>query len=360
MCVYLMDAQTKVPAFSLQWHITAKCDQRCKHCYMYDSPSYKSEIDNELSFDECKSIINDFMLTLKKWSRKGAIFFTGGDPLLRDDFFDILKYANSKGIYPIGIAGNSYHLEIGTALKLKEYGVTMYQISLDGMKKTHDSHRKAGSFDDAVRGYRVLKESGISPMCMFTLSRLNKDDLIDVIRLAAELELAGFDFDRLVRAGSAKGLGDDMIPPLEYRELLLSVNEEYRRLKSLGCKTQFGYKDNLWRLILKDKDLSSDQALVPQGFELKRGCLIGLSGLAVLSDGNVMACRRLSVIIGKLPEQRISEIFKNSAKLAEFRNVEKIDKCGLCENLDMCSGCRAVAYGYSGGNYFSKDPGCWL
>lgn len=359
MCVCLIDSKTCQPTFFLQWHITAKCDQKCKHCYMYDSLFYKSEVQNELSLSDCKSIVDDFLYTLGSISRKGSIYFTGGDPLLREDFFDILKYTSNKNIFPIGIAGNSYHLDLNIALKLKKYGVTMYQISLDGLEETHDYFRKPGSFNDALRGYDVLKKAEISAMCMFTVSKRNMKDLIPVIRMAAEIGIAGFDFDRLVPVGSASDLKEQIIDPLEYKELLLEVNAEYKKLRKKGCKTQFGYKDNLWGLVLKERDLILTQTLVPHGYGLKRGCLIGEAGLAVLADGSVMACRRLPVIVGKLPQQTIEEVFYESPVLNELRNTDKLDKCKSCINLHSCKGCRAIAYGFYE-NYFSQDPGCWL
>lgn len=360
MCVCLKDAKSNKLTFSLQWHITAKCGQRCRHCYMYESEFYNSEIENELSLDDCKLIVDDYVQTLKSQSKKGSLVFTGGDPLLREDFWDLLYYASNKEIELMGIAGNSYCLTPETAKRLRQYGITMYQISLDGMKDTHDSLRMPGSFENTLKGYEVLKNAGISPMCMFTLSKYNMKDLLDVIRLCAELELAGFDFDRMIPTGNASDLKKEMIDPYEYRELLISVNEEYKKLRQKGCKTLFGYKDNLWGLVLNNEDLTVQHSLIPEGFELTRGCLIGLAGIAVLADGTVLACRRLPVKVGKLPEQSISSVFEKSQKLNEMRNFNNIDKCGLCENSGTCRGCRAIAYSCSNNNYFARDPGCWL
>ncbi|HOM02447.1 MAG TPA: radical SAM protein [Acetivibrio sp.] len=357
MCVCLIDQKTGQPIFSLQWHITAKCDQKCKHCYMYESPFYKSERENELLLSDCKAIIDDFLDTVGH--RKGGICFTGGDPLLRNDFFDILEYTAGKNIFPLGIAGNSYHLDFETALRLKKYGVIMYQISLDGLKETHDYFRKPGSFDDALRAYKVLKKAGILSMCMFTLSRKNMNQLIDVIRLVAEIGLDGFDFDRIVPVGSAKDMKEEIIDPFEYREFLLEVDNEYKKLRAKGCRTQFGYKDNLWGLVLDKETLISTQNLVPEGYSLKRGCLIGKAGLCILADGSAMACRRLPVIVGKLPKQRIREIFYESPVLNELKRNDRLSKCSSCSNLENCRGCRAVAYAFFG-DYFGEDPGCWL
>jgi len=327
---------------------------------MYDSEFYNSEIENELSLEDCKLIVDDYVHTLKSWSKKGGITFTGGDPLLREDFWDLLYYTGNKQIDYMGIAGNSYCLTVETAKTLKKNGVSMYQISLDGMKDTHDSLRMPGSFEDTIRGYEVLKEAGISPMCMFTLSKYNMNELLDVIRLCAELGLAGFDFDRMIPTGNAADLKEEIIDPNEYRELLIIVNDEYNKLRKKGYKTLFGFKDNLWGLVLRKEDLMEHHSLIPDGLELTRGCLIGLAGISVLADGTVLACRRLPVKVGTLPEQSISNVFIKSNKLNEMRNFSNIEKCGLCKNADICRGCRAIAYSCSNNNYFAEDPGCWL
>jgi len=108
--------------------------------------------------------------------------------------------------------------------------------------------------------------------------------------------------------------------------LLLEVDNEYKKLRAKGCRTQFGYKDNLWGLLLDNETLISTQKL------------------CILADGSVMACRRLPVVIGKLPEQRIREIFFESPALNELKRSDRLSKCSSCVNLENCGGCRAIAY----------------
>ena len=127
--------------FTLQWHITAKCHQRCKHCYMYDEPTYRSEIQNSLSIMDCFEVVDHFLSMVNRLTEdcrqfgtvvKPRILFTGGDPLLRDDFFEILEYANRKYI-STGIMGNPEKVTAEVATRLKALGVNSYQISIDGM-----------------------------------------------------------------------------------------------------------------------------------------------------------------------------------------------------------------------------------
>ncbi|CAD6492420.1 MAG: Coenzyme PQQ synthesis protein E [Candidatus Argoarchaeum ethanivorans] len=342
--------------FTLQWHLTAKCDQHCKHCYMYDSPTYEQEVRNELKYETCLNIIDDFSNAIDHWGISGRINFTGGDPLLKERVFDIIEYARRKSI-AVGILGNPNHLDYKTAKKLKDLGVIRYQISIDGMEETHDSlRRKKGAFEDAIRAINVLNDVGIPSVVMFTLSKINANELIDVIRLVAKEGVSIFDFARMVPIGSSMKLKEQMLSPQEYRALLLRVLEEYKRLQENGTKTHYGRKENLWTLLYHELGLIKP---LPKDKEtIYPGCAIGCSILTILADGTVLACRRLPLAIGNVPNQSIREIFIHSKEHNRMRQVEGMKKCGRCELLQFCRGCPAVAYGVHG-DYMAEDPQCW-
>lgn len=318
---------------------------------MYGSPTYESEKKNELSFNECTEVLDDFVKTSEKLNATPVINFSGGDPLLRHDFFDLLKECKNRNIQS-GILGNPYLINKKTAKELKKLGIKDYQISIDGMEKTHDFFRKKNSFKDSIRAFKILKENQIKTVCMFTLSKQNAQDLIPLIQYIKN-KVDIFDFSRLVPTGNGKQLRGQLFKPLEYRNFLLNVLEEYRKLEG-KTTTIFGRKDHLWTLLYHELGL-----FYPKKTGLiEAGCSMGIKHLSILSDGQVMACRRLPLVIGKVPEESLLEIFLNSKKLNEIRQVEKMEKCGNCNLLDYCRGCPAVAYAISG-SYYSPDPQCW-
>ncbi|MHA1228574.1 MAG: radical SAM protein [Candidatus Hodarchaeales archaeon] len=342
--------------FILQWHITAKCDQKCMHCYLRDSPTYQEELKNELAFEDCIKIIDDFTVTFRRWGMPIRINFTGGDPLLRKDIFDIMRYAQKKGI-AIGILGNPNHLDYRTARRLKNLGVFRYQISIDGLHETHDNLRgKKGLFDKSIETIHILEDVGIPSVVMFTLSRVNANELIKVIRIVAEEGASIFDFARLVPTGAGGQLRNQILEAKEYRRLLLEVLEEYKRLKDLGYRTHFGRKDHLWKLLYKElgllKPLPKDKETV------YGGCGIGNSVLSVLADGTVYPCRRLPIKIGKLPNESIRKIFINSPELNKMRDIGSMRKCKDCDLVQFCRGCPAVSYSVYG-DHNAPDPQCW-
>lgn len=342
------------PTLALQWHVTAKCDQRCKHCYMYDSETYNSEIVNELNYSDCIKILNDYKMTIEQWGVEGRISFTGGDPLLRSDFLKLLEYTKNIGIF-VTILGNPHHLDYTMAKRLKELGVKAYQVSLDGMEATHDKLRSEGNFRATLQAINIMKETGLYSEVMFTLSKLNAKDLFKVIKLVAELGVNAFTFDRLVPVGSGATLKNEMFSPKEYRNLLLEVHREYTKLNREGAKTTFVLKDPLWLLLYDELGLLIGKPI--DNSIIYGGCVIG-TALAILADGTVLACRRMPLKIGKVPEQSLRDIFIESESLNAFRNLSNYQKCSKCNLLQFCRGCRAVAHGITR-NYFAPDPQCW-
>ncbi|MFH1246777.1 MAG: radical SAM protein [Candidatus Micrarchaeota archaeon] len=340
--------------FTLQWHLTAECDQRCKHCYMYDEPTYASELRNALSTKAVFQVIDDFTATIKQWGLNGRINFTGGDPLLRFDFFEILKYASQKGLL-LGILGNPFHINEATALELKELGVKKYQISIDGMEKTHDAIRRPGSFKESIRALRVLKKAGIQTDVMFSLTKANMNELQAVIDLVAREGIDQFAFARVAAVGSGKNFRELMPTPAEYRKFLLKTLKHYQQLEAQGVHTQFIRKDNLWQLLYDELELLPKLPLDNE--TIYGGCAVGIASLCILADGTVYACRRFPSPVGKVPDQKIKDIFLGE-KLDFYRSTEKFKKCSNCNLLQICRGCPAVAYGISS-DFYAADPQCW-
>lgn len=339
--------------FPLQWHLTVKCDQHCEFCYMYDSPTYESEKKNELSVKECKKIIDKYKDFTDEWSMKPRISFTGGDPLLKEGFFKILSYCKEKNI-PTAILGNPYHLDRETISELENNNLRRYQLSIDGLKEIHDSFRKEGSFEETLRGLRLLKKSRILSAVMFTISKKNKDEIFDVIDLAVKEGVNIFDFARFVPAGTGEDKGEDVLEPEEYRKILYKILEKYLKLKRNGVKTTFGRKEPLWYLLYKDLGLLRPYKDTSKNYT---GCSLGRH-LAILADGTIQSCRRVGDEVGKMPEDGFEEILLNSKDYQRNINVENYKKCKDCEISPFCRGCRAVSKGFDG-KIFTEDPSCW-
>ncbi len=341
--------------FELQWHITAKCELKCKHCYIYNDETYMSEIINELSLKECEGVMDDLVEMCKTLKVKPRIAFTGGDPLLRNDFFDLLSLALERNI-EIAILGNSYGLNENTVKKIKHYNPMYCQLSLDGLEKKHDSIRKEGCFNDIVRAIKLLKENEIPVNICMTLSRYNMGDIIPLMDYVNELKVDTFTFARFSPTGEGEKNKEWLISPNDYRNLLVDIDSKITELKESNAFTKYGKKCYLFSALLNYE--SGDIKLPPKDGKIYFGCSIGIHGMIILADGKVNACRRFPSEIGDIKKSKLLDIFLNSPKLNEYRGVDKLEKCSKCELMQICRGCPAIAYS-TYGRWNAPDPQCW-
>lgn len=345
--------------FLIQWHITDNCEERCRHCYIYDGKKSIRRRE-ELSFSECLGVLDDILETVTgKFGIKVGINFTGGDPLLRRDFFDLVGAAKSRGVL-IGILGNPHLITDEIAKELKSAGIVSYQLSIDGSKNTHDQIRSHGSYKRTVSAIQTLVKNGVRVHIMATIGKYNVTDLESIVGLCLQTRVRLFAFDLFVP--NNPGEISQILNPQEVRALLFhyqQMAEAVPREKLILAK-----KNNLFTLLEEDLGIESD--LVCQSRTtavIEAGCSIGISTMSILPDGTVYPCRRLPIAVGKFPEQNMEEIFFQEGNDLDLmrqltKHEGKMEKCSKCNLFYVCRGCRGMAYAVTG-NYFSPDPACW-
>lgn len=124
----------------------------------------------------------------------------------------------------------------------------------------------------------------------------------------------------------------------------------------MGINTLYGKKCYLFSSLLNYEQGKLE--LPPKDDRIYFGCSLGIHGLIILANGVVQACRRIPSVVGKVPEQKLIDIFIKSPEINEFRKVENLQKCSKCELLQVCRGCPAVSYGVYG-DWTVPDPQCW-
>lgn len=333
--------------FAFQWHITDKCDQRCEHCYIF-SEGHPNLI--EMSLGKMEQVLAQCEDMCRKMKRKPYFYITGGDPILHKDFWRILSLLKEKEV-PFTILGNPFHLTDAVCARLKSLGCEKYQLSIDGMKTTHDAIRKPGSFDSTIDKIEVLKRNGIRVAVMTTVSGMNISEISDIIDLVVEKGVDVFAFGRYCPTSEEKST---QISPLEYRAFLDTVWRKFEEYKD--SSTIFNLKDHLWTLFLYEKGLFR----IPEDADencIYDGCHCGDCHFTILPDGNVMACRRFDSVVGNLFGTSIYELWKGK-EMEHYRQYDKFEKCSNCELLRFCRGCPAVAYGYHR-SFYAPDPQCW-
>ncbi len=335
--------------FAMQWHITDRCDQRCNHCYIYQGKD--KDCIYELPLNVLNDILHNFIDSCALMKCEPILTITGGDPLMYPQIWEFLELIKENNI-PFSMLGNPFHLDYDVVKRLEELGCVSYQMSIDGLKQTHDYIRKKGSFDSTLESLKYFKNSNIKTAIMATVSKTNINELPELVDIVVRYNVDNFAFARYC----PNPQDFDLIPsPEEYRDFLNKMWEKFNKYKD--CSTRFALKDHLWNLYLYEKGLFSIDGIDNPDDLIIDGCHCGISHITTLSDGTVYACRRCISPVGKVPEESIYDIFYGE-RMEEYRKFDDFEHCSKCELKNFCRGCPAVAKCLTG-NFYSKDPQCW-
>ena len=370
--------------FAFQWHITDACDQRCKHCYIF-APGHPKLI--EMPWEQMMAVLANVERMAARMQRTPYLYITGGDPILHSRFWDFLELVHSHGI-PFTLMGNPFHLTDEVCTRMKSLGCRKYQLSLDGLRETHDMFRKPGSFDATLEAIDIIRRSGMHCAVMSTISATNIDEIPELIDVVVEHKVDIFAFGRYCpttappptppvregsagamlalckseatppsREGSSVGLSGEGLPlalsPLRYRVFLDLCWQKFEQYKD-SCTT-FNLKDHLWTLYLYERGLFK----IPEGLDedtIYDGCNCGNCHFTITAEGRLMACRRFESYVGTVDEE-MYDVFHGS-RMEAYCQHERFEKCRKCELLRFCRGCPAVAYGYHH-DFYAPDPQCW-
>jgi radical SAM/SPASM domain protein of ACGX system len=286
------------------------------------------------------------------YGRLPYFYITGGDPILHPDFWNLLGLMKEKEI-PFTLMGNPFHLNDEVCCRLKEYGCQKYQMSIDGLRETHDWFRKPGSFDCTLEKVECLNSAGIRSVIMTTVSKTNMLEMPGIIDAVVEAGTNVFAFSRYVPSG---GDLDASMTPMEYREVLAACDKKFKEYEAAGCETYFNKKDHLWTLY----EYETGEFKLPENREegmIYGGCNCGNCHITILPTGDIYACRRVAESkVGNVFEDRIADVWLEG--MENYREYTKFSKCSKCELLAFCRGCPAVAKG-TNGDFYESDPQCW-
>ena len=360
MLVKSMDAgrRENSPAahLSIQWSITTQCSKRCKHCYMFTQDTFRSERENTLGFSGLMAVLDRFCAFEQKFNAViNNFYITGGDPLMREDWFEFLSELRSRG-KTASLMCNPESLDETAVKKLRQLGIKGVQLSLDGLEDIHDAMRSPGSFQQTLQAIARLNAHGIPCKIMFTLFPTNSNQLIPLMNfLAQNTSTQGFSFDLGCRFGKKNELEKEFTAR-DVRSLFSAFLEEKNKLSRAGYPMRVMEKSYLLQVSRFEKGLF--YPIPPASAPVLSGCPIGWESAAVLADGTVLGCRRLPIPLGKMPEQSFEEIFLGSRLLRQFRRAEYFETCGTCDFYASCRGCPALAASRTG-DPFAHNPVCF-
>lgn len=322
----------------LQWHITHKCNLRCKHCYQDDYTE-------DLEITELKDIFYQYLDFLKENNYKGHINFTGGEPLAIDSLlklYSLMKLCDENNI-TYGILTNGTLLNESMVLKLKEFkNLKFIQMSLEGCRKTTDNIRGKNVYKDVMKAVKRLNRAGIQTMISFTVHESNYREIRKLIWSCRIHGVKRFWTDRFIPIGGIDKYNSDIkvISTKNYMRVIKIIGQEHK-LNWLGMKVH------------------TNRALqFMSGCGEFYECSAGDKLLTILADGTLLPCRRLPIKLGDLTEEKLNRIVKRNKKLQELKNKEHESECNSCHLYRVCKGgAKCLTYAVTG-ELNKKDVNC--
>jgi len=378
---------TPAAPFLIVWNYTYKCNLRCKHCYE-DAGRKKPE----LSTDEAKQVLD----ILSKLSTVGlpALAFSGGEPLARGDFFDIVAYAKKRIPY-VSMATNGTLITKDNAKRLKDAGIDYVEISLDGASAaTHDWFRGIpGAFERTMEGIKNCIDVGIDTCIATVIHKQNLAEAEKIVNLADELGVRFMHFN-YIPAGRAKAHVELDLTPKERLHVLqltgnkiidlyLRAKEEELRFGKTDVKVDRFFSTcpqyaSVTRELSRRK---GETFMVEAHYAAKKGvenvanflggCGAGRLYCAIEPNGDIKPCvffpTNEETVLGNILKDDFEEIWDNHPLLWKLRVRENLKTyevngrvvgCGVCPDKYVCGGCRARAYSYFDGDVTAADIGC--
>ncbi|ADU31188.1 TIGR04053 family radical SAM/SPASM domain-containing protein [Evansella cellulosilytica] len=338
--------------FIVIWEVTRACALKCLHCRA--EAQYKSD-PRELSRNEGKALIDDIA------SMDNPLFvFTGGDPLMRSDLFDLAKYAKEKGLSVSMTPSATPKVTRKAVARAKEVGLSRWAFSLDGSNaEIHDHFRGTkGSFDTTMKGISYLQELNIPIQINTTVSKYNLKDLEHIAELVRSMNTVLWSVFFLIPTG--RGMEKDMISPEEHEHVMQWLFEMQQKMPYDIKATEAPHYRRVAAMERKRLGLSNvvgGKRLDALG-RAPKGVNDG-DGFAFISHiGDVYPSGFLPIHCGNVRNEKLSSIYKNSPVFKELRDKQKLKgKCGICEYKALCGGSRARAYAMTN-DHLESDPTC--
>lgn len=325
---------------TLQFHITGKCNLRCRHCYRSDD---NREI---LSLNDIYAVFEQFFSLSEQYNYKNRIKekphvnLTGGEPLMREDIFDILDFiGTNRHRLTAGILTNGTPIDESMIESIKRNRISFIQMSIDGNREIHDSIRAPGDYDRTFATAQSLHQNGVKTMISFTANRENFSFLPEAAKECGRCGVTKLWSDRMVPIGSGRNIN------FIDRETMLPYLFTLQKTREICA--------------FPDTEVAMDRALqfLATG-DKPYACSAGISLITVDEFGEILPCRRMPISCGNIFDTTLEEVYFHHKTFRQLRKEGYPEECAQCECRTECRG-GARCQSYAVYNDFNRaDPAC--
>ncbi len=355
---HMLHADFDQAPFIIAWEVTRACAFACVHCR---ADAQHRRDPNELSTEEGFALIDRF-----KAFGDPILVFTGGDPMMRRDLFDLIAYATQVGLR-CSLTPTATALPTNERLRAaKQAGVRRLALSLDAPSaEVHDAFRQvAGSWDRTMTILRNAQAVDLSAQVNTTVTRLNVHLLPEMVQFIEQVGAVQWSLFFLVPTGRAQI--EQMISAQEHERV-------FHWLYDLSKRAPFDIKATaapMYRRVAIERrraEAGEDGPATFQGAGFQyhdglnrpmKGVNDGKGFLFISHIGEIMPSGFLPVSAGNVRQVDVVDIYQKHPLFRDLRDVAKLKgKCGRCEYRELCGGQRGRAYGVTG-DYLEVDPAC--
>ncbi len=334
------------------WEITLKCNLACQHCGSRAGHARAKELSTEEALDMVRQLA-EVGIT--------EVTLIGGEAFLRPDWLEIAKAITDAGMH-CGMTTGGFGISLDTARRMKEAGIKVVSVSVDGLEETHNRLRgKEGSWQWAFKTMSHLKEVGIPFGCNTQINRLSAPEFPLIYERIRDAGIFAWQIQLTVPMGNAADNSNILLQPYELLDLYPMIARVVKRARQEGVKVQagnnIGYYGPYERLIRGQGD----------AWKFWQGCTAGLSALGIEADGSIKGCPSLPTSAytgGNIRDHSLRTIIEETEELRfnlgadTAKGTEHLwGFCKTCEFAELCrGGCTWTAHVFF--NKRGNNPYC--
>ena len=336
----------------IAWETTRRCNLNCVHCRC--SSDMEAAL-GDFTTEDAYQMINDICEVSQP-----VMVLSGGEPLLRPDIFDIAKYGTSKGLR-MCIATNGMLVTDEICEKMKDADIKMVSLSLDGPSaEVHDNFRQVeGAFEGVQRAAGLFNKHGQKFLINSSITRRNQSCIADTFTVAKNLGTTAWYMFMIVPTGRGEDIMDELISTEDYEEILSWHYEQEKNEDEILMRPTCA--PHYYRIVpqkSKEEGVKFERRSLTFSTGGGKGCIAAQSICLIDCFGDVKPCSYFPLSAGNIKKEKFEEIWFNSSLFHDMRDFKSYKgRCGVCEYINVCGGCRARAYAVSG-DYMEEEPFC--